>query len=99
MCEASCVRQLDVEILQTQSSTVDPEYVDSKIERALRELTESRNLLGASELSLETNGIADNTTSLQLNNTAKQLINNANRSSNYIKRSAIQFPSMSRPRN
>ncbi|KAK6014997.1 hypothetical protein OSTOST_19586 [Ostertagia ostertagi] len=53
MCEASCVRQLDVEIFQTQNSTVDSEYYDPKIERALRELTESRDLLCASESSLE----------------------------------------------
>ncbi|VDO89727.1 unnamed protein product [Haemonchus placei] len=53
MCEASCVRQLDVEILETQNSTVHSEFYDSKIERALRELTESRDLLDTSESNSE----------------------------------------------
>ncbi|XGW03668.1 hypothetical protein V3C99_015106 [Haemonchus contortus] len=99
MCEASCVRQLDVEILETQNSTVHSEFYDSKIERALRELTESRDLLDTSESNSEANGVVDNEPSLLQDNTTRQLINDINRSAKLLKRGAVQFPSMTRPRN
>ncbi|KAE9421541.1 hypothetical protein Angca_000078, partial [Angiostrongylus cantonensis] len=45
ICEANCVRQLDVEVFQTQNSIIDNHSYDSDIQRALQELTESRDLL------------------------------------------------------
>lgn len=97
MCEASCVRQLDVEIFQTQNSTVERDYHDSKIERALRELKESRDMLGGSGLrgEFKDNG---NVTSLLEDNSNKQLIDDITRSAKLNKRNTVQFPSMSRPR-
>ncbi|VDL80299.1 unnamed protein product [Nippostrongylus brasiliensis] len=89
ICQASCVRQLDVEIFQTQNSVVDSDLYDSKIERALRELTESRDLLGNSEQYSEERVNGD-ITSLLHNNTTKHLMDDINRSAKLIKRSAVQ---------
>ncbi|VDL78810.1 unnamed protein product [Nippostrongylus brasiliensis] len=89
ICQASCVRQLDVEIFQTQNSVVDSDLYDSKIERALRELTESRDLLGNSEQYSEER-VNGEITSLLHNNTTKHLMDDINRSAKLIKRSAVQ---------
>ncbi|VDM77575.1 unnamed protein product [Strongylus vulgaris] len=60
LCEASCVRQLDVEVLQTgdNSSSYQEDY-DSDIQRALRELKESRDLLATprGSVAIDTNTV------------------------------------------
>ncbi|CAO4376446.1 unnamed protein product [Caenorhabditis nigoni] len=46
LCQASCIRQLDDVILhETSVANVTSEWMDEEIQRALRELTESRGLL------------------------------------------------------
>uniref|UniRef100_A0A1I7THD2 Uncharacterized protein n=1 Tax=Caenorhabditis tropicalis TaxID=1561998 RepID=A0A1I7THD2_9PELO len=46
LCQASCIRQLDDVVLhETSVANVASEWMDEDIQRALRELTESRGLL------------------------------------------------------
>uniref|UniRef100_A0A8R1DTM5 Uncharacterized protein n=1 Tax=Caenorhabditis japonica TaxID=281687 RepID=A0A8R1DTM5_CAEJA len=46
LCQASCIRQLDDVVLHdTHVANVTSEWMDEEIQRALRELTESRGLL------------------------------------------------------
>ncbi|CAB3396530.1 unnamed protein product [Caenorhabditis bovis] len=46
LCQASCIRQLDELILhETHVANVDAEWADEEIQRALRELAESKEML------------------------------------------------------
>ncbi|KIH65110.1 hypothetical protein ANCDUO_04569 [Ancylostoma duodenale] len=101
LCEASCVRQLDVEILQTHNSLRQQEYYDSEIQRALRELKESRDLLATPR-----NSVAMDITNISLDadpyndpysldiGAANPFAKEMKESSKYMKRSTVQAARM-----
>ncbi|RCN51954.1 hypothetical protein ANCCAN_01741 [Ancylostoma caninum] len=101
LCEASCVRQLDVEILQTHNSLRHQEYYDSDIQRALRELKESRDMLATPR-----NSVAMDITNIPLEadtyndpypldiGAANPFAKEMKESSKYMKRSTVQVISV-----
>ncbi|KAK6754557.1 hypothetical protein RB195_013510 [Necator americanus] len=104
LCEASCVRQLDVEILQPHNSLGYQDDYDSDIQRALRELKESRDLLATprnsvavdvTNLSMESNRYSNEASFLTRSN---HFAEDIKESTNPNRRTAIQFPSTSRSR-
>ncbi|CAJ0591910.1 unnamed protein product [Cylicocyclus nassatus] len=100
LCEASCVRQLDVEVSQPNhnSSSYQEDY-DSDIQRALRELKESRDLLATPRGS-----VAVDSTSVDLSNyndaslydisTPQPFTTRPRETSNFFRR--LEFPSTAR---
>uniref|UniRef100_A0A1I7XG66 Uncharacterized protein n=1 Tax=Heterorhabditis bacteriophora TaxID=37862 RepID=A0A1I7XG66_HETBA len=104
MCQASCVRQLDyIEVMQTPNTIVDLDPIDADIQRALRELSESRDLLESPRQSImneiaQEHSFNNNDKTPLSNEMTKELIKEINRSAKMISRKAEQFPSLSRPR-
>uniref|UniRef100_A0A0K0D1B8 MCM_OB domain-containing protein n=1 Tax=Angiostrongylus cantonensis TaxID=6313 RepID=A0A0K0D1B8_ANGCA len=97
ICEANCVRQLDVEVFQTQNSIIDNHSYDSDIQRALQELTESRDLLITPRQSMLVDtsqyevANSSNITCLLENAKAEKLVvDEVDRSAAFLKRSAVQ---------
>ncbi|KAJ1351117.1 hypothetical protein KIN20_007068 [Parelaphostrongylus tenuis] len=97
ICEATCVRQLDVEIFQTPNSVIDNDHYDSDIQRALQELTESRDLLVTPRQSMlfdapkyEVANSSNVISLLENNKTEKNVVDDINRSPMLVKRGPIQ---------
>ncbi|KAF1752329.1 hypothetical protein GCK72_018883 [Caenorhabditis remanei] len=89
LCQASCIRQLDDVILhETSVANVTSEWMDEEIQRALRELTESRGLLDTPRNSVFVEEKHENQKTVTTTTTSTE----TNRSSS----SRVEFPSMNR---
>ncbi|CAI2353283.1 unnamed protein product [Caenorhabditis sp. 36 PRJEB53466] len=89
MCQASCIRQLDDVILhETSVANVNSEWMDEEIQRALRELTESRGLLDTPRNSIFVEEKREKQKTVTTTTTSTETTRSAT--------SRVEFPSMSR---
>ncbi|CAD6197076.1 unnamed protein product [Caenorhabditis auriculariae] len=94
LCQASCIRQLDVIVHETTNAFVDSEWEDEEIQRALRSLSESRELLGTPRQSL----FVDDNANPSVTSSVKEVTTSVSTSrATRIERN-FDFPSMSRVR-
>ncbi|CAI5451121.1 unnamed protein product [Caenorhabditis angaria] len=98
-CQASCIRQLDEIVLhETHVANVEAEWMDEEIQRALRELNESKDMLETPRNSVFVEETQTQTQKTSSRTTSSTKTSTTTTTSNLGTGSRYEFPSMSRAR-